>query len=124
MARRHVFGHGRVMVIAAGAQMDSDPLALEKDLDGARRQPDLDLAPGKAVGDAVKMRLDLDMVIDADPPQPPFGILIGFGWQRLEMRPLELLEQRPAGDPKPAVRRSSLSWRSNSGIAALSSARL
>jgi hypothetical protein len=51
------------MVIAAGAQMDGNPLALEKDLDGARRQPDLDLAAGKAVGDAVKMCFDLDVVI-------------------------------------------------------------
>ena len=35
-----------------------DPLALEKDLDGARRQPNLDLAAGEAVGDAVEVRLD------------------------------------------------------------------
>jgi hypothetical protein len=44
VARRHVIGDGGVPMIAAGAQMRGDPLALEKDLDGARRQPDLDLA--------------------------------------------------------------------------------
>ena len=92
------------MVIAAGAQVGGDEFALEKDLDGARCQSDLDLAPRKAVGDTVKMRLDLDVVIDADPPQPPFGIIIGLGRQRLQMRPIGLLEQGPAGDPKPADR--------------------
>jgi hypothetical protein len=62
-------GTGGVPVIAAGAQMRGDALALEKDLDGARRQPDLDFAAGEAVGHAVKMRLDLDMVIEADAAQ-------------------------------------------------------
>src|SRR5207237_3509173 len=81
-----------------------DPLALEKDLDGARRQPDLDLAAGEAVGDAIEVRLDLDVVIDADPAQPPFGKGIGLARQRLEMRPIEFLEQRTSGDAKTADR--------------------
>ena len=84
--------------------MRGDALALEEDLDGARRQPRLDLAAGEAVRHAVEMRLDLDVVIDADPPQPPFGIGIGFGRQRLEVRPVEFLEQRPAGHAEPADR--------------------
>ena len=58
VARRHVLGDGGVAVIAAGAQMRGDPLALDKDLDGARRQPDLDLAAGEAIGDAVEVSLD------------------------------------------------------------------
>ena len=68
MARRHVLGHRgvTVIVIAAGAQMCSDALAFEKGFDGARRQPHLDFAAGEAIGDAVGMRLDLDVVIDAD----------------------------------------------------------
>src|SRR6266487_857139 len=41
MARRHVLGHGGVPTVAAGAQMNGDPLALQKDLDGTRRQPRL-----------------------------------------------------------------------------------
>src|SRR5271170_2862788 len=48
VARRHVIGDGGVAAIAAGAQMCGDPLTLQKDLDGARRQPDLDLAAGEA----------------------------------------------------------------------------
>jgi len=47
MARRHVLGHGGVPMVAACAQMSGDPFALQKDLDGARRQPHLDLAAGK-----------------------------------------------------------------------------
>ena len=39
MAGRHVLGDGGVLVVAAGAHMRGDPLALEKNLDGPRRQP-------------------------------------------------------------------------------------
>jgi hypothetical protein len=78
--------------------MSSDPLALEKDLNSARRQPHLDLAAGKAVRDAVEMALELDMVIDADPANAPLGKAIGLRRQRVEVGPIELFEQRPAGD--------------------------
>ena len=80
------------MVIAAGAQMCGDPLALEKNLDGARRQTHLDLAAGEAVGHAIEMRLDLDVVIDADPAQPPFSERIRLAGQAPEARPVEFLE--------------------------------
>src|SRR5205823_7124297 len=55
MARRHVLGHGGVPMVTAGAQMSGDPLALQKDLNGSRRQPHLHLVAGKAVGHAVEM---------------------------------------------------------------------
>jgi len=98
MARRHVLGHGGVPTVAAGAQMSGDPLALQKDLDGTRRQPRLDLTASKAVGDAVEVVLDLDMVVDADPTNAPFGKAIGLRGQRLEAGPVELFEQRPASN--------------------------
>jgi hypothetical protein len=98
MARRHVLGHGGVPMVAAGPQMSSDPLALEKDLNSARRQPNLDFAAGKAVGNAVEMALELDMVVDADPANAPLGKAIGLRRQRVEVGPIELFEQRPAGD--------------------------
>jgi hypothetical protein len=66
MTRRHVIGKGGVPVIAAGAQMGGDALALEKDLDGARRQAYLDLAARVAIRNAIEMPLDLDVVVDAD----------------------------------------------------------
>src|SRR5271163_2906270 len=108
MARRHVLADGGVPMVAAGPQMSGNPLALEKDLNSTRRQPYLDLAAGKAVGDAVEMALELDMVVDADPwafspragpvANAPFGKAIGLSRQRVEVGPIELFEQRPAGD--------------------------
>src|SRR5512147_1563945 len=84
--------------------MRGDPLALQKELDGARRQPHLDLAAGEAIGNAVKMALDLDMVIDPYSAQAPFGEGIGLARQGLEVRPIEFLEQGAAGDPEAADR--------------------
>ena len=97
-------GHRGVPVVAAGAQMSGDALALEKDLDGARGQPHLDFATSKAVRDAVEVTFELDMVVDADPTQAPLGKAIGFCRQRLEIGPVELFEQRPAGDTEPPDR--------------------
>src|SRR6266851_919253 len=84
--------------------MRGDALALQKDLDGAWRQPYLDLAAGEAVGHAVEVSFDLDVVIDADAAPPPFSEGIGFARQTLEVRPIEFLEQRPAGDAEAADR--------------------
>src|SRR5271154_1853674 len=98
MARRHVLAGGGVPMVAAGPQMSGNPLALEKDLNSARRQPHLDLAAGKAVGDAVEMALELDMVVDADPADPPLGKAIRLRRQRLEFGPVQLFEQRSEGD--------------------------
>ena len=50
------------------------------------------------------MRFDLDVVIDTDPAQPPFGESIGLAGQSLEVRPVEFLEQRAAGDAEPPHR--------------------
>ena len=85
-------------MVAAGPQMSGDPLALEKDLNSARRQPNLDFAAGKSVRDAVEMALELDMVVDADPANTPFGKAIGLRRQLGEVGPIELFEQRTAGD--------------------------
>jgi hypothetical protein len=44
------------------------------------------------------MAFELDMVIDGDPADAPFGKAIGLRRQRFEVGPVELFEQRPAGD--------------------------
>src|SRR3954452_10281668 len=98
VARRHMLGHRGVPMVAAGTQMSSDPLTLQKDLNSARRQPHLDFAAGKTVRNAVEMVLELDMVIDADSANAPLGKAIRLRRQRVEVGPIELLEQRPTGD--------------------------
>src|SRR6516164_10821405 len=101
MARWHVRSNGAVPVVATAPPMRGDPLALEKDLDGLRRQPHLDLAAREAVRDTVVVSFDLDMVIDADAAHAPFGTGIGLGRQALEVGPIEFLEQGAAGDAEP-----------------------
>jgi hypothetical protein len=44
------------------------------------------------------------MVIDADPANAPLGKAIGLSRQRVEIGPIELLEQCPAGDTEPPDR--------------------
>src|SRR5450759_3531180 len=53
MAGRHVFGDGRVLVIAAHAHVRGDPLALEEYFDRPRGQPRVDLGAGEAMGNAI-----------------------------------------------------------------------
>ena len=84
--------------------MRRDPLTLEEDLDRLRRQPHFDLVPREAVGHAVKMSVDLDMVIDADAAQAPLGKAIGLGGQALEVGSIEFFEQCAAGDPESSER--------------------
>ena len=102
MARRHVLGNGRVLAIAARPQMDGDALALAENLDAADGQPRFDLGAGEAVGHGVIMRVDLDVIIDADAAQAPFAIFVGLDRQSLQRRAVDLLEQLAARDAEPA----------------------
>jgi hypothetical protein len=43
------------------------------------------------------MTFELDVVIDTDPANAPFGKAIGLPRQQVEVGPVELFEQRPAG---------------------------
>jgi hypothetical protein len=71
-------------------------------LDGPAGEANLDLGAGKMVGNAIKMPLDIDMVVDTDTAHAPFGEDIGLEGQGLECRPVELFEQLPARDAEPA----------------------
>ena len=84
--------------------MHGDPLALDEDLHGAAGEPHLDLAAREAVGNAVEVTLDLDVVVDPDPAHAPFGEDVGLDRQGLERWPVEFFQQLPAGDPEPADR--------------------
>lgn len=73
--------------------MGGNPHTLGKYLDGARREADLDRLTGKTVGHAVVVTVDIDVIIDADPPGAPFGEHIGLGRQGLEAWPIKLFKQ-------------------------------
>lgn len=93
-----------VFAVAARPQMDGDALALGEDLDGSAGEACFDLGSGEAVGHAVEVMLDLDVVIDADPANTPFGEDIGLDGQRLELRSVELFKELAAGAAEPADR--------------------
>src|SRR5215470_13536024 len=50
----------------------------------------------------VEVTFELDMVVNADPTEAPLGKAIGLGRQCIEVGPVQLFEQPPAGDAEPA----------------------
>ena len=82
--------------------MGGDPLALAEHLHRARREAHLEFVFGEAVGDAVVMVFDLDMIVEPGTPDPPLGIDVRFRGQRLKRRPVQFLEKLLAGDAQPA----------------------
>jgi hypothetical protein len=79
-----------------------DALALDEDLHGAAGETYLDLGTREAVGNAVEVAFDIDVVINANAAHAPFGEHIGLDWQGLERRPVEFFKQLPARDAEPA----------------------
>ena len=104
MTGGHVVGDGGVLAVAASSHVHGDPLAPDEDLHAAASQPHLDLAAREAVGHAVEVALDIDVIVDADTAHAPFGEDVGLGRQGLERRPIELFEQLPTREAEPADR--------------------
>ena len=50
------------------------------------------------------MPVDVDVIIETDPPQTPFGIFVRFGRQGLQRRFVEFKEQIAAADAEAAHR--------------------
>ncbi len=124
MAGRHVFRHRRVFVIAAHAHVRGDPLALEEDFDRPRGQPRVDFGAGEAMGNAVIMGGDLDVIIDANAACPPLGELVGLGSEGISApggRPVRSNCRRSRRAAGSGALRSDASI--SSPIAALTSAR-
>jgi hypothetical protein len=124
MAGRHVVSGGGVLAVAARSHVHGDPLALREDLHGAVGEPHLDLAAREAVGNAVELALDIDVVVDADPAHAPFREDVRLGRQRLERGLSSSSSSCRRVTPRRRIGRSSLSRSSSSPIAAFSSARL
>src|ERR1700730_13668352 len=87
MAGCHVLRHGRMFVVAAHALMGGVPLTLVEFRDGAGGEAHLDFGANEAMRDAVVMRLDVDVIVDADPTNPPLGEHLRDLRQGLERRP-------------------------------------
>ena len=96
--------YGGMLVVAAHALMRGDPFALVENLDGARGEAHLDFSADEAMRDAVVMRLDLDVIVDANPADPPLGEHVRVLRQGLERRPIDLLQQLAAGHAEPSDR--------------------
>ncbi len=84
--------------------MGGDALTSGEHLDSARRQTDLDLILREAIGHAVIVAVDIDVIIDADPADAPFREHVGFDRQTLEHRLVELFEELPPRHAEPADR--------------------
>src|SRR5262249_32947669 len=104
MTGRHVFGDGRVLVVAARPQVSSDPLTLDENLDGACGEAHLDFGAGEAVGNAVVVIVDVDMIVDADARRAPSGEHVRPDRQGLDRRPIEFFQELPARHAEPADR--------------------
>jgi hypothetical protein len=94
----HVVGQRAVTQTAVASRMARDSLAAVEYLDGARRDAGVDLLADQRVRHRIEKTLDLDMVVDADAGEAPFGILVILLWQRLHGRPLDRLEQLASAD--------------------------
>ena len=92
MAGRHVVRQGGVLAVAAAASVGGDAFAAEEHLDRAGGKPGIDLGPGVAMRDTIEMVVDLDVIVDPDPADPPFRQHVGFSWQRLQCRTIHRLE--------------------------------
>ena len=92
---RHVLGDGGRPMRPGAAAMAGDPLAAMEDLDCGGGDPRLDLLADQLVRHAVVVLGDLDVIVEVDPAALPLGVFVGLGRQRLQRRPIELLEQRP-----------------------------
>ena len=87
-----MLGDGRMAVIATRTHVRGDSLALKEDFDGPHGQPRVDLGAGEAMGHAVIMGGDLDVIIDADAASPPFREFVRLGRQGFQRRAIDLLE--------------------------------
>jgi len=76
--------------------MSGDPFALDEDLHGARGETHLDFGAGEAVRNAVVVIIDIDVIVDADAAQAPFGEHVRLDRQRLERWSVELFQELPA----------------------------
>jgi hypothetical protein len=93
----------RSMTLAAiSARMRRDERAAMEYLDGARRRAGVDLLAQQRVRHGIEEFVDLDVIVDADARDAPFGVLILLLGQLLHDRQFDRLEQLTAADAEAA----------------------
>ena len=93
---------GAVPTAAVAALMQGDPLAAMEHLDRPAGRAQVDLLADQAVRHRIEEPVVLDVVVDADPGEPPFGELVVVARQRREGLALDGLEEVPAADAEAA----------------------
>jgi len=72
--------------------MGGDAFPVKKAFHGRFGVADIHLLPDQLVRNAIKVSVNLDVVIDVDPSLYPLGVLIGCFRMRKHRRPVERLE--------------------------------
>ncbi len=88
----HVFRQGGVLARKKRTDMRSHPVPLVQAFDRGRGGTDIQLLAHQTMGNAVKMVVHLNVVIDMDPGFDPEGELVRGLGQRQHRRPVELFE--------------------------------
>lgn len=104
--------------------MRRNPFALVEDLDGAGSEAHLDLGTDEAMREAVVVRRDFDVIVDAAPADAPLGKYVSALRQRLQSRPIDLLQQLAPSDAEPPDRPFLAEARQQLGDRGISPARL
>ncbi len=124
-----VLRRGGVAPLVRRADVAGDALPAVEALDGAGRQPDVELAADERVRDRVVVPVDHDVVVGGHPDGLPLGEDVGAVGQRAQRRPVELLElraprprelaERPGVEPfeQPGDRRVELGQREERAVA-------
>jgi len=87
------------MSTASGAaQMHRAALALAEQLDRVCGDARIELLADQPVRHRVVVPVDVDVIVETDPAQTPFGIFVRLGRPRLQRRAVELEEQIAAAD--------------------------
>ena len=76
--------------------MAGDAGAMVKHLDQQLGDPHLDDLADQSGRYRIEVTLHFDVVVRRHPGASPFGVLIGFGWQRQKRRPVDLSEELAA----------------------------
>ena len=80
--------------------MSGDSLAAVEHFDGMRGDPYVDLFAQERVWYRVEEALDLDMIIDADASEAPFGVFVGRCGKWPQLGPLDRVMEGAAADAK------------------------